>query len=131
MHVFSLPQYFNVDTSAPLQLVDYRVDEASQKNKINLTQNTFSFLLEGTKEIIADGASTAHGEEEFLIIRSGRCLMTENVSAANRSYRSLLLFFSDEALLEFVEQHQLKGDSNAEQQHFHLCPAPIGGLPGR
>ena len=66
----------------------------------------FSFLLEGTKEVFFDTSALSVDNSEFLLMKSGYCLMTENPSKI-KSYRSVLLFFSNEILLEFARKNKI------------------------
>lgn len=105
MDITVLPQDLKINDSSILQLYDYRSTKNISKTKINLSKNTISFLRTGTKEVIGDDKAVQIGNEHFLIMKSGNCLMTEKISDAFQSYRSILLFFSDEALLYFLEKH--------------------------
>lgn len=77
---------------------------------INLTRNTFSFLLDGHKEVITDSETISIQNSEFLLMKSGHCLMTEQLSPSNRNYRSILLFFSDDLVNDFIQKHAIKLD---------------------
>lgn len=93
MNIISLPDDLKMKVPAPIQLFDYHISEAQLKSKINLTTNTISFLLEGTKEVITHGTPIAIQNSSFLIMKEGHCLMTEDLSSSNRVYRSMLFFF--------------------------------------
>lgn len=121
MAVISLPQFLEVDESVPVQVYDYHIHEARLRNQINLTKNTFSFLLEGSKELVTDHAPIAINNSEFLLMKSGHCLMTENLSAANQSYRSILLFFSNKTLFHFLEKHDIRQQSPAGTVPVKVC----------
>ena len=108
MKITSLPEDLKIKDTTAVQLFDYRVNDSLWRTKINLTKNTFSFLQEGTKEIITNNKSTTINNEEFLIIKSGKCLMTETISRVHQTYHSVLLFFTDEMLLEFLEKNKTK-----------------------
>lgn len=119
MHIISLPDDLGIDTSEPIQLFSYETGLGNVKNKINLSKNTISFLLEGTKEIIADSRATTIENDHFVVIKSGRCLMTESISPQLRNYKSLLLFFTDAMLLNFMErQHLQPSPTEASKDHF-------------
>ena len=107
MNVFTLPNYLMSDTDDPIQLFDYESTTSHFNSKIDLTKNTFSFLQEGFKKVSTSHEPIAITNDSFLIMKSGHCLMTENLSETNQFYRSLLLFFSDEALFQFIEKHQI------------------------
>lgn len=121
MDIISLPHDLSQDDSAKVQLFDYHISKAQLKNKINLTQNTFSFLIEGTKEVVADDKSVLIKNDEFLILKSGNCLMTENVSDSNKTYRSILLFFTDDILFQFVEKYDIINNQSSIPAPFQVC----------
>lgn len=105
MNSSSLPKDLDIHTDSPIQLFDYRTFNSLNKGKINLTKNTFSFLVQGTKEVISENKSVKIENDNFLILKSGNCLMTETVSSHQKIYKSILLFFTDEVLLNFIEKN--------------------------
>ena len=106
-----------------LMVYDYHIQNPCIKNKIQLTTNVFSFLLEGTKELITHNTTTTIDNRQFLAIQSGNCLMSEKLSPSN-NYRSLLLFFSDDMVLNFVEKHKISLQSlknTPTAVPYHVC----------
>ena len=120
MTITTLPKDLKIDTSNRLQLFDYKNPQDVQKTKINLSKNTISFLRTGVKEVIGDDKTAQIDNRRFLIMKSGNCLMTEKVSNSDKLYRSLLLFFDDEAALDFLEKHQLYSNIQAKQKSFFI-----------
>ncbi|MEM6685192.1 MAG: AraC family transcriptional regulator, partial [Bacteroidota bacterium] len=106
MNIFTLPDYLTAETESPIQLFMYESTTQHVNSKINLTKNTFSFLQEGFKKVSTSHQPISITNDAFLIMKSGHCLMTENLSEQNNFYKSILLFFSDEALFQFIEKHQ-------------------------
>jgi AraC family transcriptional regulator, exoenzyme S synthesis regulatory protein ExsA len=115
-----LPKNLKIDESENLQLYDYRRTEDIQKTKINLSKNTISFLRTGTKEVIGDDKTVQIGNEHFLIIKSGNCLMTEKVSDSFKVYRSILFFFSDEEILHFLEKYNQFSSNLKNHKSFYI-----------
>ncbi len=107
MNIFTLPDYLTAETKHPIQLFNYESTTSNFNNKINLTKNAFSFLQEGFKTISTSREPISIENDAFLIMKSGHCLMTENLSETRNFYRSVLLFFSDEVLFQFIEKHQI------------------------
>lgn len=105
MNVTSLPSDLKIAPAVDVQLYDYRIFNSHWRNKVTLTKNTFSFLIAGTKEVLADEESISIQNDHFLIIKAGNCLMTENISPLNSTYRSMLLFFTDDALLSVLKKY--------------------------
>jgi AraC-like DNA-binding protein len=112
METVTLPNALNLELSESIQIFDYNNVNAISKQQIVLNQNTFSFLIEGTKEVLFDNASLSIDNSEFLIMKSGHCLMTEKLSNA-KHYRSILLFFSNEILLNFIYDYKLGNKKSA------------------
>ncbi len=121
MDITALPEGLDIASQSSIQVFDYRVDNNYQRKKINLSKNTISFLQEGTKEVITNDKSTIIGNNHFLVIKSGNCLMTETISTTNKTYNSLLLFFTDEVLLDFLEKNRLNSVPSPEATSFHIC----------
>lgn len=121
MNIISLPEHLNIERSSPIQLFDYQIARNALKSKINLTKNTFSFLLEGSKELITDYESVAIENNQFLVMKSGHCLMTETISASNNTYKSILLFFTDEVLLTFLENQGIGITQASASKSFQVC----------
>ena len=80
MDIQHLPNDLNIDTESEVQIFDYQATSSSVKNKVMLNKHVFSFLLEGTKELITQDKATIINNDAFLLIKSGNCLMTENLS---------------------------------------------------
>ncbi len=91
---------------------DYYAATACNRNKINLKLNVFSFLVDGTKEIIHFNNNKRIDNTQFLLIKSGNCLMTENLSE-KQNYRSILLFFDDETLQKLINKHHINTRQHA------------------
>jgi len=120
MEITVLPEDLKINESGNLQLFNYRRTQDIQKTKINLSKNTISFLRAGTKEVIGDDTAVKIGNEHFVIMKSGNCLMTEKVSDSFKAYQSILLFFSDEEVLHFLEKYEEFSSKNKTQKSFYI-----------
>ncbi len=98
-------------------LYDYIITDPNHKNQITLTKNVFSFLMEGNKELVHFDKQTTIETQQFLLIKAGKCLMTEHLST-NNHYRSFLLFFDDDAIFNFIEKHKIEIKTNAKNKPF-------------
>lgn len=98
------------DISKDFSLVLYKNATNVVKYRISFSQNVFSFLIDGYKTIYAQASKTL-SHDEFALITSPCCLMTEKVSSPDRQYVSLLFFFSNKALKEFYLKYQKKIDT--------------------
>jgi len=106
MHTITLPESLNPEEPQTVQVYDYGSSKEISKQQIILNQNTFSFLIEGNKEVIFDNSALSIDNRKFLIMKSGHCLMTEKLSEI-KNYRSILLFFTNETLNNFIQKFEL------------------------
>lgn len=113
MKTITLPDELPLSKTLPVQVVDYSSSQASDRQYITLTQNTFSFLLEGTKEVVFDNSSLSIDDSKFLLMKAGHCLMTEKLSPLSQ-YRSILLFFTNDVLLKIIRTFSLNKPVTAE-----------------
>ena len=107
MKTIILSDELNLNSSLSIEVYDYKSTQEISKQQIVLNKNTFSFLQEGTKEVFFDNSSYAINNSQFLLMKSGHCLMTEKLSNVQASYRSILFFFSNEAVLKFIRKFEL------------------------
>lgn len=104
--VTSLPN--SVDSKnvmKPVSIICYNSDVVSINNKIKLQQNLFSFLLEGQKSVHYAGTQVIIDPDQFLLLSSGNCLMSEKIASSGGRYRSILLFFDNKLLIDFFIRH--------------------------
>ncbi|MDY8137688.1 AraC family transcriptional regulator [Aquimarina sp. 2201CG5-10] len=114
MEIVTLPKDLQLEDVPLIQMFDYETSDECSKQRINLTQNTISFLREGFKEVITDNSSISIHNSDFLLMKSGHCLMTEKLSIAKNHYRSILLFFSDQTIFEFIRKYNITHKKNVE-----------------
>ncbi|MEL7221447.1 MAG: AraC family transcriptional regulator [Bacteroidota bacterium] len=122
MEVTLLPQDLQLSDTENLQLFHYQRTQDIQRTKINLTNNTISFLRAGTKEVIGDDETVKIAPQHFVIMKKGHCLMTEKVSDANQSYQSMLLFFSNAEILRFLEKYHHFLSKPDSHKSFYIFP---------
>ncbi|SEC53786.1 AraC-type DNA-binding protein [Tenacibaculum sp. MAR_2009_124] len=118
MTTISLPKELNIESSE-VSLYNYKSTQEISKQQIQLTQNTFSFLIEGNKEVISSNNTVSIDNSSFLLMNSGYCLMTEKLSNTQKKYQSILLFFSDDVILNFIRKYDLKNIKNNDQKLIH------------
>jgi AraC-like DNA-binding protein len=107
MKTITLPDELSLNSSMSIQIYDYESNQEISKQQIILNKNTFSFLQEGTKEVFFDNSSYSINNSQFLLMKSGHCLMTEKLSSNRKSYRSILFFFCNDAVLGFIRKFEL------------------------
>ncbi len=108
MKTITLPDELNLSSSKSVEVYDYESITEISKQQILLNKNTFSFLQEGTKEVFFDNSAYAIDNSQFLLMKSGHCLMTEKLSNDSEHYRSVLFFFSDEEVFKFLRKFKLE-----------------------
>jgi AraC-like DNA-binding protein len=118
MDIIKLPESLNFEKSQTVQVYDYCSSKEISKQQIILNQNTFSFLIEGNKEVIFDNSDLSIDNRKFLIMKSGHCLMTEKLSEI-KNYRSILLFFTNETLSKFIQKFELNNIESKEYKSVY------------
>ena len=107
MKAINLPEDLNLNSPLSIDVYNYKSNKEITKQQIILNKNTFSFLQEGTKEVFFDNSSYSINNTQFLLMKSGHCLMTEKLSNVAEYYRSVLFFFSNEDVLKFIRKFNL------------------------
>lgn len=107
MQSFTLPQYFGSNLEHDVFIHQYQSSANTEKGKVVLSHHVVSFLLEGTKTVFLSNKNISIKPQQFLILKSGHCLMTERTSS-QKSYRSILLFFNDNALQNFCKKYDIQ-----------------------
>ena len=108
MKTITLPDELELNSTKSIVVYDYESFTEISKQQILLNKNTFSFLQEGTKEVFFDNCAYSIDNSQFLLMKSGHCLMTEKLSNDSQHYRSLLFFFSDEEVFKFLRKFKLE-----------------------
>ncbi|MDM1391291.1 helix-turn-helix transcriptional regulator [Myroides marinus] len=106
MKSIQLPSDIISDNTENIILYDYHTSKEILKQQVILDQNTFSFLVEGTKEVIFDNSCKTIDQSQFILMKAGHCLMTEKLSTVH-NYRSILLFFSNDRMIEFINKYNI------------------------
>ncbi|WP_394749690.1 helix-turn-helix domain-containing protein [Spongiimicrobium salis] len=118
MEIITLPNDLKIAASS-FQVYDYRTSTSCFRQMVSLKQNTFSFLMEGNKEVFSDKTSTAIEASSFLLMKTGHCLMTEKLSNTQNNYRSILFFFSNEAVFDFIQKHKIRATDDPVRESIH------------
>jgi len=83
------------------------------KLKLNYAQNMLCFMLRGKKEIVDENQRYQMDHEQIGLVTSGNMLMSERVTL-RQEFESLLLFFSNDFLTEFLEKYEISLKNTAE-----------------
>lgn len=119
MKTITLPDELNLEKSQLVHIVDYSSFKDVSKQQIILNQNIISFLVSGTKEVIFDNTALSINASQFIVMRSGNCLMTEKKLADDSNYRSVLFFFSNEMIHAFIRKLESAKPESAEPKSVH------------
>ena len=118
MKIMILPEELRLEKEVSVQVFDYQSAKELARQQIVLKQNTLSFLIEGTKEVFFDNSMLGIDTTQFLIMKSGHCLMTEKLSESS-NYRSILLFFTDDILLKLIRKTGHSKVHSSEQKSVY------------
>ena len=113
MSTITLPDELNLNSSHSIEIYDYVNIQEISKQKIVLSKNTFSFLQNGTKEVFFDNSSRLINNSQFSLMKAGNSLTIKKSYNDEMKYRSILLFFSNESVFNFIRKFQLKPQDNA------------------
>lgn len=95
-------------------IYNYVSHKQENRNKIFLPLNLISLLEQGEKVVYYAGNKTTITDDQFAILSSGNCLMTEKLPVDN-NYRSTMLFFDNTALTKFfVKYASIIGESSSK-----------------
>ena len=119
MEEITIPNYLLQPDDSHVQIFDYQSSQNLEKQHINLSKHTFSFLIEGQKEVVGSHNSISVANNSFLLMESGRCLMTEKLSSANKNYRSILMFFSNENIFSFLRKFEIEVDHTQSKKSVY------------
>jgi len=119
MEITILPEDLKIKPAKDIQIYTYKNEQNLHKGKINLSKNTISFLRVGTKEVMGDDETILIDKQKFVVMKAGHCLMTEKISDDDKIYKSILLFFSSELTLDFLERNKLYSKTDKQQKSFY------------
>lgn len=107
--IHQLPNDFFTENVKQSSVYFYQTQKSSEKNKVNFQQNLLCLLLAGEKEIHYAGTLSGFNNTSLFLLPKGNTLMTEKVGNA-RNYKSILLFFSDDFLTDFMLNNEVAID---------------------
>lgn len=108
MKFYNLPQDLFEDGDSrdkSVLIKAYENEYNTVNNKIILHQNMINLLIKGSKTIVYAEETTTVYDNEFLILSTGNCLTSE-VVRDNGTFSSILIYFSNEVLTNFLIKHQ-------------------------
>jgi AraC family transcriptional regulator, exoenzyme S synthesis regulatory protein ExsA len=88
---------------------DFKMNEDTLNNKVDLTQHMFSFLQTGEKKVHCEDSVIEVNKNQSVLIKSGNCIMTELLSN-DAIYFCKLFFFSNDHIIDFLEKYNFLFD---------------------
>jgi AraC-like DNA-binding protein len=99
------------NTKGKLKVMRHRSNVGTINSRIILEQNLFSFLIEGHKRVQYAGTDVTINPDQFMLLSAGNCLMSEKITGSGGHYDSILFFFDNEFLTDFLIRHPKSGRS--------------------
>jgi AraC family transcriptional regulator, exoenzyme S synthesis regulatory protein ExsA len=111
MNEYNIPKHFigNKKELPSACIFPYQVNKNTIKNRVVLTTHLFSFLMEGSKEIVMGDAIIKLDKTKFALVTAGKCFMSETISDEEK-FATTLLFFDNTRLQTFFEIQKNKID---------------------
>jgi len=109
MKEFNIPKYFLAGQKEipSTSILPYRAEKTTIKNKVVLTTHMFSFVKEGSKEIVMGDATIKLNNTRFVLITAGKCFMSEKISDQG-NYSTTLFFFDNDLLQSFFQLQKVQ-----------------------
>ncbi len=124
--IYTLPSMFkenNIDRNPiSCHIINYVNYNQVNNAQVILETNVISLLTDGIKNIIYPNLKVAINSDQFVIMKMGKCLMTEHLSP-NNVYSSLLVFFDNELLNKVINSYNNKTDTTRDLfREFKVTP---------
>src|SRR5690242_9449001 len=103
MHIINLPQDIlpgNGTGSGRIIFYDYSPPRGLYKNKAVLHQHAISLVISGEKTMHFTGQTVHTRDTDIHFLSAGNCVASMDLAAA-KPFRSLLIFFDNELLVNF------------------------------
>ena len=123
MDIISFPTNPNLRAIGDPQLSEYIVENDNSNQKVDLSQNVLSFILEGNKKIIAECGLKEVNAGSFVMIKEGNCIMTETCNSSSRKFRSLLFLFSNDMIQNFIDKYKITIDHQDTAASLNVFPS--------
>lgn len=116
MDIIALPDYFVRGQKEPVTIYFYEREHGPDQIKLKLkyTQNMLCFMVKGIKEVIDENNRYTINDQQIGLLTSGSMLMTERVTLFH-DFESLLLFFTNEFLSNFLAKYDIRVDMPNEE----------------
>ena len=121
MPIDNIPKIYikNKNKHPELFVYDFKMSADVVKSKVNLSMNMFSFLQVGKKQVHFAGTSVAVNKDQSLLLKKGNWLWTELLDT-DTTYYCKLLFFSENRLKAFLEQHAKNNQAKKNEKPYFI-----------
>ncbi|WP_435262880.1 helix-turn-helix domain-containing protein [Tenacibaculum sp. nBUS_03] len=96
--------YIKGKENPELFVYDLKMVDNAIKTKVNLNMHMFSFLQKGKKQVHFADSKVQVDNSQSILIKKGNCLWSE-ILDRDEVYYCKLLFFSEDKLKKFIENH--------------------------
>lgn len=106
--VYYLPDALCVNAQTTTDNVvvrQYRSQKKTVNNRIVLNKHMINLIIQGQKTVVYPGAITTVHAGELLVMGKGN-MLTSEVLSEQQEFRSLLFYFSDKTLQDFLYRHK-------------------------
>jgi AraC family transcriptional regulator, exoenzyme S synthesis regulatory protein ExsA len=122
-----VPSSIHADQFESLKIQDttfvaYRSDVYPLKNEVFFEEHAVIYVLEGEKRFVSPHQDAHVQRGNVLFIRRGYYLMSESI---DRAYRSLVFFFPEKLLKEFVGQNLELFEQKSSPSTEHFSPVLV------
>ncbi|TNE59083.1 MAG: AraC family transcriptional regulator [Bacteroidetes bacterium] len=116
MEIFTIPDLLVGENKGPVNILFYQRENGPDQIKLKLhyAQNMLCFMLKGVKELIDETTRYSMNNEQIGLVSSGNMLMNERVTL-REEFESLLLFFSNEFLANFLKKYNIVIQDDPEE----------------
>ena len=94
--------------------VIYETNNVGTLNQVKLTKNVVSFVLQGSKKLFVNEEATQISSSDVLFISKGNCIMQERTASGSSNFKSLLFFFEDVVVTEFLKERSIVIDASSQ-----------------
>ncbi|MFO0360036.1 MAG: hypothetical protein ACK50N_06020, partial [Flavobacteriales bacterium] len=94
--------------------VIYETNNVGTLNQVKLTKNVVSFVLQGSKKLFVNEEAIQISSSDVLFISKGNCIMQERTASGSSNFKSLLFFFEDAVITEFLKERSIVIDASSQ-----------------
>lgn len=103
-----------IHTGNDIAFYIYSDNKPLRRSKIEFSKNVLCLLMHGQKEIYHANFHKQIDNSQYFLLQAGKSVMVDK--AQNQQYQSILLFFSNDFLLDFCLNHDIKSFGDMSEQ---------------